>query len=186
MDTRGRLNFIVKGRGNKMKFDKLFVSAFLWITLLSIPVMSQSEQGYMLGIKNFEKSFPSENTDWDSYENLYLDTHMDGQLANNKLGLKTNDIIGKEMIYEYDNFNVHLVITSDSTLYLKNNKTGQDANEKMSTIHIDENTMLASFVDTENNLVTMLSDFENGKASAFLYKDDGSVTSVSGSIKMKK
>ena len=56
----------------------------------------------------------------------------------------------------------------------------------MSTIHIDKNTMLASFVDTENNLVTMLSDFENGKASAFLYKDDGSVTSISGSIKIKE
>ena len=90
------------------------------------------------------------------------------------------------MIYKYGNYDVHLVIISDSTLYLKNNKTGQDSNEKMSTIHIDENTMLASFVDTENNLVTMLSDFENGKASAFLYKEDGSITSVSGSIKLKK
>jgi hypothetical protein len=140
----------------------------------------------MLGMKNFEKSFPSENTDWESYENLYMDTHWEGQLSSNKLGLKTNDIIGKEMIYEYGNFDVHLVITSDSTLYLKNNKTGQDANEKMSTIHINENTMLATFVDTENNLVTMLSDFDNGTASAFLYNDDGSVTSISGSIKIKE
>jgi hypothetical protein len=56
----------------------------------------------------------------------------------------------------------------------------------MSTIHINENTILASFVDADNNLVTMLSDFDNGKASAFLHKDDGSVTSLSGSIKIKK
>ena len=119
-------------------------------------------------------------------KNLYIDTHWGGQLTNTKLGLKTHDIIGKELVYQYGNFDVHLAITSDSTLYLKNNKTGQDANEKMSTIHIDKNTMLASFVDTENNLVTMLSDFENGKASAFLYKDDGSVTSISGSIKIKE
>jgi len=147
---------------------------------------AQSEQGYMLGMKNFEKSFPSGSTDWNSYENLYTDTHWDGQLTSNKLGLTTNDILGKVMIYKYGNFDVHLVMTSDSTLYLKNNKTGQDANEKMSTIHIDENTMLASFVDTDNNLVTMHSDFDNGKASAFLYKDDGSVTSVCGFIKLKK
>ena len=153
---------------------------------LTASIIAQSEQGYVLGMKNFEKSFSSENTDWDSYENLYIDTHWGGQLTNTKLGLKTHDIIGKEPVYQYGNFDVHLAITSDSTLYLKNNKTGQDANEKMSTIHIDKNTMLASFVDTENNLVTMLSDFENGKASAFLYKDDGSVTSISGSIKIKE
>lgn len=169
-----------------MKYLKSILFVITVNICLTASIIAQSEQGYILGMKNFEKSFPSEYSDWDNYENLYMDTHWDGQLTSNKLGLKTDDIIGKEMIYEYGNFEVNLVITSDSTLYLKNNKTGQDANEKMSTIHIDENTMLASFVDTENNLVTMLSDFENGKASVFLYKDDGSVTSVSGSIKMKK
>lgn len=153
---------------------------------LTASITAQSEQGYLLGIKNFEKSFPSTNSDWDSFENLYMDTHYDGKLLSSKLGLKINDVIGKEMIYKYGHFDVHLVITSDSTLYIKNTKTGQTANEKMSTIHIDENIMLASFVDTENNLVTMLSDFDNGKASAFLYKDDGSVIPLSGSIKMKK
>jgi hypothetical protein len=153
---------------------------------LTASITAQSEQGYLLGIKNFEKSFPSANSDWDSFENLYMDTHYDGKLLSSKLGLKINDIIGKEMIYKYGHFDVQLVITSDSTLYLKNNKTGQTANEKMSTIHINENTILASFVDADNNLVTMLSDFDNGKASAFLHKDDGSVTSLSGSIKIKK
>lgn len=169
-----------------MKYLKQILLLILINLCLTIFIKAQSEQGYILGIKNFEKSFPSNNSDWDSYDNLYLDTHYNGQLLSGKLGLKTDDIIGKEMIYQYGNFDVHVVITSDSTLYLKNNKTGQDANEKMSTIHIDENTMLASFVDTENNLVTMLSDFDNGKASAFLYKDDGSVTTLSGSIKIKK
>lgn len=181
-----KIIFYNKKPGDKMKLQNTIMYVFLLSTLLSVPIFSQSEQGYILGIKNFEKSFPKDHNKWDSYENLYLDTHLDGQLTSPKLGLTTNDIFGKEMIYRYGNFDIHLVITSDSTLYLKNNKTGQDANEKMSTIHIDENTMLASFVDTENNLVTMLSDFENGKASAFLYKDDGSVTTVSGSIKLKK
>lgn len=152
----------------------------------TVSVFAQSEQGYVLGMKNFEKSFPSEISDWDSYENLYMDTHWGGQLTSKKFGLKTKDIIGKEMIYNYENFDIHLVITSDSTLYLKNNKAGSGANEKMSSIHINENTMLASFVDTENNLITMFSDFEYGKTSAFLYKEDGSVISLSGSIKLKK
>lgn len=169
-----------------MKYLKTCLFVITISICLTASIFAQSEQGYVLGMKNFEKSFPYEHSDWDTYENLYMDTHWGGLIPSNKLGLKTNEIIGKELIYQYGNFDVHLVITSDSTLYLKNNKTGQDANEKMSTIHIDKNTMLAFFVDTENNLVTMLSDFDNGKASAFLYKDDGSVTSISGSIKIKE
>ena len=168
----------------------IYLKPVLFMILINIcltaSIVAQSEQGYLLGIKNFEKSFPSANSDWDSFENLYMDTHYDGKLLSNKLGLKINDVIGKEMIYKYGHYDVHLVITSDSTLYLKNAKTGQTANEKMSTIQIDEKKMLSSFIDTENNLVTMLSDFDNGKASAFLYKDDGSVIPLSGSIKMKK
>jgi hypothetical protein len=169
-----------------MKYLKPVVFVITVNICLTATIIAQSEQRYVLGMKNFEKSFPSENVDWDSYENLYIDTHWDGKLTNSKLGLKTHDIIGKELVYQYVNFDVHLVITSDSTLYLKNNKTGQDVNEKMSTIHIDENTMLASFIDSDNNLVTMLSDFESGTASAFLYKYDGSVTPISGSIKIKE
>lgn len=169
-----------------MKYLKPILFVIIVNLCLTASLIAQSEQGNLYRIKNFEKSFPTDPNEWDSYENLYMNTHWDGQLTSNKLGLTTNDIIGKEMIYKYGNFDVHLVITSDSTLYLKNDKTGQDANEKMSTIHIDENTILASFIDSDNNLVTMFSDFDNGKASAFLYKKDGSVLSVSGSIKMKK
>jgi hypothetical protein len=168
-----------------MRFDNLVVFAFFLISLLSIPVMSQSEQGYLLGIKNFEKSFPSENIDWDSYENLYLDAHYDKNLKPLRLGLKSQEIIGKRMTYEYGIYNVDLVITSDSTLYLKDNKTGKDANQKTTTIHIDENTMLVSWLEDDNTFITMLSDFHNGKASAFLYKENGNVTPIRGSIKMK-
>ncbi len=169
-----------------MKYLKPILFVILINIGLTASIFAQSEQGYLLGMKNFEKSFPSEKSDWDSYENLYMDTHYEGKLISKKLGLRTEDIFGKEMIYKYGHFDVHIVMTSDSTVYLKNNKTGKDAKEKMSTIHINENTMLVSFVDADNNLVTMLSDFDNGKASAFLYKDDGSVTSILGSIRIKE
>jgi hypothetical protein len=169
-----------------MKYLKSALLIILINIFLTASITAQSEQGYLLGIKYFEKSFPSLSSDWDSFANLYMDTHYDGKLSSSKLGLKINDVIGKEMIYKYGHYDVHLVMTSDSTLYIKNTKTGETANEKMSTIQIDEKKMLSSFIDTENNLVTMLSDFDIGKASAFLYKDDGTVIPLSGSIKMKK
>lgn len=73
----------------------------LFSTFLIIPLMAQGERQYIFGIKDFEKSFHSSNSDWDSFNNLYMDTHYDGKLISSKLGLKTNEIIGKEMTYEY-------------------------------------------------------------------------------------
>lgn len=169
-----------------MKFKKLILHMILFNTFLIIPLMAQGERQHIFGIKDFEKSFPSNNPDWDSYDNLYTDTHYDGKLISSKLGLKTNDIIGKEMTYEYGTRNVDLVITSDSTIYWKDNKTGKNANQKTKTIHIDKNTMLVSWLEDDNTFVSMLSDFYNGKASAFLYKEDGNITPLTGSIKMKK
>lgn len=168
----------------------MYINPILFVILISscfsASINAQSESVNIYAVKSFEKSFPSNITDWDSYENLYMDSYSYGTLKSGKLGLTTDEIFGKAMIYEFGNFNIHLVITSDSTLYLRNNKTGQNVNEKMSSIHIDENKLFTSFVDADNNFVTMLSDFENGKTSAFFYKDDASVTSFSGSIIMKK
>ena len=64
---------------------------------LTASIIAQSEQGYVLGMKNFEKSFSSENTDWDSYENLYIDTHWGGQLKHMIL-LEKNWFISTEIL----------------------------------------------------------------------------------------
>ena len=169
-----------------MMYKNPILFVILICSCLSASINAQSESVNIYAVKNFEKSFPSNITKWYSYENLYMDSYSEGTLKSGKLGLTTDEIFGKVMIYEFGNFNIQLVITSDSTLYLKKNKTGQNVNEKMSSIHINENTMFISFVDANNNFVTILSDFENGKTSAFFYKDDASVTSFSGSIIMKK
>ncbi len=59
-----------------------------------IPLMAQSEQGYVLGIKNFEKSFPSDNSNWDSFDNLYAES-----------GLYNNFIQDKLQVQETTSFN---------------------------------------------------------------------------------
>lgn len=54
-------------------------------TCINTPLLAQSEQGYVLGIKNFEKSFPSDNSDWDSFENLYAESGSYGNVIQDKL-----------------------------------------------------------------------------------------------------
>jgi hypothetical protein len=59
-------------------------------------------------------------------------------------------------------------------------------NKNTKTIHLDNHRSLVSWLEDDNAYVTMYADFQEGQTSAFLYKDDGSITPVSGSIKMKK
>ncbi|MEO8399913.1 MAG: hypothetical protein ABI550_08895 [Ignavibacteriaceae bacterium] len=90
------------------------------------------------------------------------------------------------MIYDFDIFSVDLIIDSDSTLYWKDRKTGQEESENTKTIHTDKYKTLVSWLETNKTFVTMFSDFQKGKAYAFLYWDDGRIMPVTGSIKMKE
>lgn len=153
---------------------------------LTASIIAQSEQGYMLGMKNFEKSFPSEHSDWDSFDNLYMGAHYDGGLSQQKLNLSTKKIIGQEMIFEFDLFTVELVINSSFTIVNQGTNNEGVAIKKTKTIHLDNHRSLISWLEADKTYVTMYADFQEGKTSAFLYRDNGSVTPISGSIKLKK
>ncbi len=169
-----------------MKYLKSILIVITVNLCLTYNMIAQSEQGYILGIKNFEKSFPSENSGWDSYDNLYMNRHFDGKVSQNKLGLNTKEIIGKEIVYEYGIFSMTMVIESDSSLYWKDQNGEDGSNQKINTIHINNFKTLLSWVETDNTFITMYSDFNEGKSSAFLYRENGSITPVEGIIKMKK
>ena len=102
------------------------------------------------------------------------------------LNLTSQEIIGKEMIFEYDLFTVDLVISSDTTLYWRDMKTSNDANERSKTIHINEHTSLVSWLEADSTFVTMYADFLKGETSAFLYRNDGRIVPITGSIMLKK
>jgi hypothetical protein len=180
---------IINRESKKYKINYLLFSAFLVLTsfCMNTSVMAQSEQGQLLGIVNFEKSFPTFHSDpeWEYINDFFMNSHLGERSMSIGDELKTLDIIGKEMTYEYDLFTVHLVIRSDSTLQWKDINNAAWVDEKSKTIHIDDYRMLTSWRESGNTLVTMFSDFRKGEASAFLYKDDGGIIPLSGSIKIK-
>ncbi|HEX9252352.1 MAG TPA: hypothetical protein VF870_08925 [Ignavibacteriaceae bacterium] len=169
-----------------MKYLKPILFLIVVNICLTTSVIAQSEQGYILGMKNFEKAFPSETNPWDDFDNLYMDTHYDGNIIKKGVKVNSDKVDGQEMLFEFDHFTVELVMNSNSALVNKgtNNEYVVDANTK--TIQLDNHRSLVSWLEDDNTYVTMYADFLNGQTSAFLYKDDGSVTPLSGSIKIKK
>jgi hypothetical protein len=180
---------IINKTSKKDNMNFLLIILFLIeaSTCLNTPLMAQSEQGQLLGIVNFEKSFPTFSSDpeWEYFNDFFMNNHLGASSVKKGDDLKTLDIIGKEMTYEYDLYTVHLVISSDSTLHWKDVDTAAWVDEKSKTIHIDDYRMLTSWFESGNTFVTMFSDFRKGEASAFLYKDDGGIIPLSGSIKIK-
>lgn len=71
-----------------MKFKKLILHMILFNTFLIIPLMAQGERQHIFGIKDFEKSFPSNNPDWDSYDNLYAETNSYNKVIPDNLQLQ--------------------------------------------------------------------------------------------------
>ncbi len=116
-----------------------------------------------------------------SFLNLFAQTET-------PLNLTSREIIGKEMVYEFNIFSVDLIISSDSTLSwrdLKNNKNNYE-NEKTKTIHLNDYSTLVSWVEADSTFVTMYSDFRKGESSAFLYTKTGRTIPVIGTIKQKE
>jgi hypothetical protein len=167
-----------------------YVKPILYLTtiyiFLTASVIAQSEQGYILGMKNFEKAFPSETNPWDDFDNLYMDTHYDGQIIMRGVKGNSNKIDGQEMLFEFDHFTVELVMNSNSALVNRGTNNEYVADENTKTIQLDNHRSLVSWLEADNTYVTMYADFLNGQTSAFIYKEDGDVIPLSGSIRMKK
>lgn len=167
---------------------KLLIMLIIMISVgLINTIMAQSEQGRLVGLVNFEKSVPGYNSDPEQeyLNDFFLNQNFNNQSVFNINDLNTLGIIGKEIAYEYDLFTVHMIISSDSTLHLQNTAEGTWVNTKSKTIHLDDYRMLTPWVESDNTIVTLFSNFRKGEASAFLFKDDGVITPLSGSIKIK-
>lgn len=99
--------------------------------------------------------------------------------------LTTKDILNKELIYMFDGGNIHLIISSDTTLYWRNDSKSTEAHEQSKTTHIDDHTILTAWYESDKTFVTLLSDFDTLKVSGMVCRPDGKFYPINGTIQMK-
>lgn len=157
------------------------------ITAIFSTLSAQTDERKLAETLMFGKPFFKQNTEfeWEYYDALAEKNNSIEKLENKELSLTYQNIIGKEMIFEYDLFTVEIIITTDSTLSWKDSKSKKINNEKTKTIHIDNKTILKSWVEVDNTQVVMFADFYQGDTHAFLYNSDGKIEIANGSIKLK-
>lgn len=95
-------------------------------------------------------------------------------------------VIGRELAYAFEDYvTIDLIFGSDTELYWKERTSGADANETISTIHVDESTTLTGWVEHDGIIVSLWSDFAAGKTYGFQYYPDGRVRQLIGTISPK-
>lgn len=97
----------------------------------------------------------------------------------------TKDMINKELIYSFTGGDIFIIISSDSTLFWRNDSKPKEAHEKSKTIHINEHTVMTSWYESDKTFVTLLSDWDKLKVSGMVCRADGKFYPIEGSIKLK-
>jgi hypothetical protein len=103
-----------------------------------------------------------------------------------QLGMSTNETYGKELEYDFTDYvTIDLAYGSDSTLYWKERKPGGDANEKRSTIHLNEHTTLTAWLEKNKTVVSLYSEFATGDTYGFQSFSDERIRNLIGTIQVK-
>jgi hypothetical protein len=104
-----------------------------------------------------------------------------------KISLLTKQIYKRELEYNFKDYVViDLTFGSDTTLYWKERKSGSDANEEITTIHLNDHTTLTGWVEHDKTIVSLFSDFSKGETYGFQYFNNGKIRKLIGTIKPKE
>jgi len=106
--------------------------------------------------------------------------------ASSQVSSSTKDIIGKELTYNFSGFIIDLTFKSDTTLYWKVRRTGRDANEKTTTFHINDHTILTGWLESDKTYVSLYSDFLKGETYGYQFRADGRINPLEGTIELKE
>ena len=93
----------------------------------------------------------------------------------NALGLESDskkaptyrEMMNKSLKVDFGNSNYEVMFKSDSSFYWKSLRSNNYGDEKTKTIILDDYRVLTHWVETDSNIVSMLTDFEKMKVNGF-------------------
>lgn len=102
------------------------------------------------------------------------------------MNMTAASVMNQELAYVFEDYvTIDLIFSSDTELYWKERASGADANETISTIHVDEGTTLTGWVEHDGTIVSLWSNFATGTTYGLQYFTDGRVRKLVGTIALK-
>lgn len=98
-------------------------------------------------------------------------------------GITTNYIKNKQLNYDFPGGTIQIIISSDTTLFWRDESKPKEAHEKTKTIHLNDHTVMTSWYESDKTFVTLVSDFDKRKVSGMVCRADGKFYPIEGVIK---
>jgi hypothetical protein len=101
-------------------------------------------------------------------------------------GLTSREILNRDMIYEFNGGSLLIRISSDTTLFWRDDSKPKEAYEKTKTVHLDAHTLMTAWYESDKTFVSMLSDFGKMKVTCMVCRADGKFYPIEGKIRIKE
>ena len=86
--------------------------------------------------------------------------------------------------YSLSGYEVDITFTSDSTLHWQDKNRGET--DKSKTTHISDHTALIGWYESDKTFVSLYSDFATGEAWCHVFRPDGRIIPMKGTLVPKK
>lgn len=106
--------------------------------------------------------------------------------ASGQSSMTTKDILNRDMIYKFEGGELLIRISSDSTLFWRDDSKPKEANEKTKTVHLSSQSIMTAWYESDKTFVSMLSDFGKMKVTCMVCRADGRFYPIEGRIIMKQ
>lgn len=97
----------------------------------------------------------------------------------------TQDFLNRDLLYKFQGGELLIRISSDTTLYWRDDSKPKEANEKTKTVHLSSHSILTAWYESDKTFVSMLSDFEKMKVTCMVCRADGKFYPIEGKIVLK-
>jgi ketosteroid isomerase-like protein len=116
----------------------------------------------------------------------YTDTYQAHEVMHPGLGLTYEDVLGKTLVFTFDDFVVEVTYISDEEHSWMIKSTEESGIVKQQTIHIDPHTTIVSWKEEDGTIGTSYNDFSRGIISAVFYDAEGTRSLLKGTMALKE
>lgn len=101
-----------------------------------------------------------------------------------KQNIEYTDFLNDTVLLDFDVMKIKVIFESDSILkwnIIDDNLTDFQT-EKTQTLHLNNHTVMTTWVETDGDHITQYVDFKNNVAASVIRKQNGAIFTVSGTV----
>jgi hypothetical protein len=102
------------------------------------------------------------------------------------MSLTTQQVMGRTLICDFGSMVYDVIISSDTTFYWKDHRTGKEEHDRLRKVDIDDHSALLGWDENDSTFVSMFIDTQAGTAHVIYLGKTRKMGSFHGNLELKK